>query len=129
MFAHYRYSQHGSIGIEDQRERLLILSEPEPEYAFIERPRLHGILVATNATSLLLPRIDFRIILHLHGDFSADHLFCITSRHQVDKLLLEARQIEIHLRVDEPHASRGLQRLRPGERIAVAGPWLRSTSI
>lgn len=43
------------------------------------------------------------------------------SGHQFHEHLLEAREVEVNLRVDQAHAGRGLHLLAPGEGVAVAG--------
>jgi hypothetical protein len=43
------------------------------------------------------------------------------SSHQIHKHFLEARQVEVYLRVDQAHASCGLHLFVPSEGVAVAG--------
>jgi hypothetical protein len=56
QFVHSGHAQHRSVGIKDQRKRLLIGHKPEPEYAFIKRTRFCGIGGGSERDQLLIAK-------------------------------------------------------------------------
>jgi len=72
------YTEHGSVGVEDQREGLFVFDQAKAEHIFIEDTRFHQIRYGRKSYQLcLFPEIDSWGILHLLGEFSrAVQLFC-----------------------------------------------------